>query len=146
MVKANKGKSKRQHRPLYQRVAIDVAGFSLLLLAVLTGWLPGPGGIPLFLLGLGVLAINHEWAERMLKNFEAKRREYTDKYLMTSPAVSRTMDAVALVLLAAGLYGISNFSQLWQRGIAAGLSLFAIVILLSNQKRFERIASVFKKK
>jgi membrane-bound ClpP family serine protease len=52
-------------------VVLDVLGVALMILAVLTGWLPGPGGIPLFIIGLSLLAINHEWAERyidLLKN------------------------------------------------------------------------------
>ena len=32
----------------------------------LFGWLPGPGGVPLFLLGLSLLAVNHSWAEKWL--------------------------------------------------------------------------------
>ncbi len=33
--------------------------------AGLTGWLPGPGGIPLFLIGIAILATEFEWAERL---------------------------------------------------------------------------------
>lgn len=38
-------------------------GLVLILLAGLTGWLPGPGGIPLFLLGIAILATEFEWAK-----------------------------------------------------------------------------------
>jgi len=145
MAKKSQKTTKRRQRPLYQRIAIDIAGFGLLILAVLTGWLPGPGGIPLFLVGLGVLSLNYEWAERLLKSFDAKRREYTEKYLMASREVSWAMDAISVALLAGGTYGILNLDKLWQRGICVGLVLVAIITLASNQKRFERATRYFKK-
>ncbi len=36
-----------------------------MLLAAATGWLPGPGGIPLALVGLAVLSTEFEWARRL---------------------------------------------------------------------------------
>lgn len=40
-------------------------GSLLILMAGAIGWLPGPGGIPLFLLGIAVLASEFNWAERL---------------------------------------------------------------------------------
>jgi hypothetical protein len=56
-------------RPAAHRVyrfAVGVVGVLLVLAAGATGWLPGPGGIPLALLGLAVLASEFEWARRLL--------------------------------------------------------------------------------
>jgi hypothetical protein len=41
-----------------------VVGGLFILAAAATGWLPGPGGIPLFLIGIAILATEFEWAER----------------------------------------------------------------------------------
>lgn len=49
------------------RVTVAAVGVLLLLLAAATGWLPGPGGIPLALVGLAVLASEFEWADRLLQ-------------------------------------------------------------------------------
>lgn len=54
----------RKHR-IY-RAAVGFVGVLLIALAGLTGPLPGPGGIPLFLLGLAVLASEFEWAQSVL--------------------------------------------------------------------------------
>ena len=48
------------------RIVVGVLGGLLLLLSAATGWLPGPGGIPLALLGLAVLASEYHWARRTL--------------------------------------------------------------------------------
>jgi hypothetical protein len=43
---------------------IFVVGMLFIITAALTGWLPGPGGIPLFLIGIAILATEFEWANR----------------------------------------------------------------------------------
>lgn len=52
------------------RIAVGVAGAVLMIAAALTGWLPGPGGIPLFLLGLAVWASEFDWAHGVLLYFK----------------------------------------------------------------------------
>lgn len=47
-------------------ILTDTAGVFCLLLVPFLGPLPGPGGIPLLLAGLGLLASNHDWADRWL--------------------------------------------------------------------------------
>jgi uncharacterized protein (TIGR02611 family) len=53
-------------KAMIYRIGIGFVGGLLLILAPLTGWLPGPGGIPLFIAGLAVLASEFEWAQRLL--------------------------------------------------------------------------------
>jgi drug/metabolite transporter (DMT)-like permease len=61
-------------------ILLDILGVSMLIGAALIGWLPGPGGIPLAIGGLALLAINHTWAERWLKHFKKKGLEIKDKF------------------------------------------------------------------
>lgn len=131
-------------RPLYQRIAIDVAGFSLMIIAPFLGWLPGPGGIPLFLAGLGLVSLNHEWAANLLKDFERRRDEFTDKYLMSSPRVSLTVDIVCLLAIVGGACLAITQDQLVYRGLGLFMLSISLIIILSNQKRFERIARQIK--
>ena len=51
---------------LFYRIGVGVVGGLLIIAAPLTGWLPGPGGIPLFIAGLAVLSSEFEWAQRLL--------------------------------------------------------------------------------
>lgn len=48
--------------PIRRPIALFV-GCTLILTAGAIGWLPGPGGIPLFLLGIFVLASEFKWAD-----------------------------------------------------------------------------------
>ena len=51
---------RRVRRPL-----VLVIGTFFVLLSGALGWLPGPGGIPLFLIGIAILASEFTWAERV---------------------------------------------------------------------------------
>jgi Putative transmembrane protein (PGPGW) len=133
-----------QARPFYKRVAIDIAGVSLIIAAPLLGWLPGPGGIPLFIAGLGLLSLNHEWAENLLKDFEKKRVEFTDKFLLASPKISFTIDIVGFILLGLGLYIATSQDSIIYRAVGLGIFSLTLLILFSNQKRFERISKKIK--
>jgi hypothetical protein len=135
----------KKDRPLYQRIAIDIAGFGLIILSPLASPIPGPGGIPIFLAGVGLLALNHEWAENLLKDFEKKRVEFTDKFLMASPRVSNTIDIIGLLIIALGIFLAVTQQQIILRGGGVAIISLTLLVLLSNQKRFERILNKFKK-
>jgi uncharacterized protein (TIGR02611 family) len=47
-----------------RRPVVLIVGSLFIIAAALTGWLPGPGGIPLFLIGVAILATEFEKAER----------------------------------------------------------------------------------
>lgn len=48
-----------------RRILTLIFGMLLVVSAPLIGWIPGPGGMVLFLLGIAVLATEFEWAERL---------------------------------------------------------------------------------
>ncbi|WP_298989235.1 PGPGW domain-containing protein [uncultured Pseudokineococcus sp.] len=62
-------RSRLRRRPrVYRvyRVGVAVVGGLLFVAWALLSWLPGPGGIPLFLLALAVLSTEFSWARRLL--------------------------------------------------------------------------------
>ncbi len=130
---------------LLKRILIDIAGFGLMILAPFLGWLPGPGGIPLFLAGLGLVSINHAWARKLLKDFDVRRVALTNRYLMAGWLFSITLDLVCLTLIGIGIYIAFTADQLYVRAVALGVCSFALIVILSNQKRLDRIFAKFKK-
>jgi uncharacterized protein (TIGR02611 family) len=54
----------------FYRIAVAIAGSLLIILGGITGPVPGPGGIPLVLLGLAVWASEFDWAHRLLQWFK----------------------------------------------------------------------------
>lgn len=57
------------HKARIYRILVGALGTLLILLGVVTGPLPGPGGIPLVLLGLAVWASEFAWAHRLMQWF-----------------------------------------------------------------------------
>ena len=58
------------------RVAVGVLGLLLIALGLVSGPLPGPGGIPLVLLGLAVWSSEFEWAHQLMLWFKKQLHRY----------------------------------------------------------------------
>ena len=58
------------------RVVVGFAGLLLIVLGLVTGPIPGPGGIPLILLGLATWASEFAWAHRLMHWFKAQLRRF----------------------------------------------------------------------
>lgn len=117
-------------------ILFDTLGVLCIIAAPLTGWLPGPGGIPLAILGLSLLAVHHEWADRYIKILRAHADRLGDMIFVKNPAVQIAYDILAPMLVLSG--GV----LLWQRPhilatSAGGLMLiFGLVIFMGNRGRY----------
>ncbi len=58
------------------RVGVGIAGLLLIGLGFVSGPLPGPGGIPLVLLGLAIWSSEFEWAHRVMVWFKEQLRRF----------------------------------------------------------------------
>ncbi|MDN5725533.1 MAG: hypothetical protein L0G99_06310 [Propionibacteriales bacterium] len=56
-------------KAFFYRLGVGIAGTLFILLGFVTGPLPGPGGIPLVLLGLAIWASEFEWAQKLMSWF-----------------------------------------------------------------------------
>jgi uncharacterized protein (TIGR02611 family) len=100
------------------RVLVAALGVLLILLGAVTGPLPGPGGIPLVLLGLAVWASEFEWAQRLMVWFKRRLHEFR--------GWSRPRQVLAWLTVFAGA-GVLGYADLlvfgiptWLPGPAAG--------------------------
>lgn len=107
-----------------KRILTDVLGISLIIIAPLFGWLPGPGGLPLFLAGLGLLSINHDWAKRLLDYVKEHGLKRLERLLRENKLVQNLTDTVGLALAGIGL---------WYLLAKDGpVSLFGVIYLLTS--------------
>lgn len=58
-----------RHTHLTLRIVVGLLGTLLILAGAITGPLPGPGGIPLVLLGIAVWSSEFAWAHRVMRRF-----------------------------------------------------------------------------
>lgn len=104
-----------------KRIAIDIAGFTCLLLVPLVGWLPGPGGIPLLIAGLGLLSIHNDWAKRLLHYVRMRSESLRDIFFPDNRLVQWAWDLFVVLLIILGTL-ISIYAE--NRFIKAGSVAF----------------------
>jgi hypothetical protein len=59
-----------------RRWTMIIIGWALMIVAPLIGWLPGPGGLILFPLGLAILLKHSLWAKRVYSRASKRHPEY----------------------------------------------------------------------
>lgn len=110
-----------------------------MVLAVLTGWLPGPAGIPLFILGLSLLAVHHEWAERYIDTIKKYADKLGDLIFVNRPGFQLFYDIFAPGVTFIGIILLWRHSAVWM--ISAGIFFcgVGITVLLGNRHRWQRM-------
>ncbi len=87
------------HQLRVYRVVVAFVGTLFIALGFVTGPLPGPGGIPLVLLGLAIWASEFVWAQHLMDFFKAQLHRFR------SWSWPRQVLAFVLFFLACGLFG-----------------------------------------
>lgn len=125
-----------------KRIAIDLSGYGLILLGLLTGWLPGPGGIPLIVAGLGLLSVHNQWAKRILHFIQENGSKFMGWAFPNNKWAAAAHDALVICLLAGALYLIFFARSPITIGLAIGLFALSVVDFLYNRNRL----AFFKRK
>lgn len=141
--KIPKAINKIESKPL-RRLAIDILGVLLIITAGAIGWLPGPGGIPLFLAGLGLLAKNHTWAQNLLNILQKHGNKLSALIFRNHRWLIITYDVfAAVILLAAGLI-LGKASGNIVRGLSIVLIFFGLTLFLGNKQRLQRLNQIVR--
>jgi hypothetical protein len=129
---------------MLKRLGIDLLGILLIILAILLGWLPGPGGIPMLIAGLGLLSINHEWARRWINNVEKHGLTLSSKIFRDHTVWKICLDIVGTLLLGLGIWLFTSATRNYLYAIATSTTCLSLVLILGNRKRLKRITNYFK--
>ncbi len=127
-------------------IVFDTLAVLCFIGVILFGWLPGPGGIPLFLLGLGLLAVNHDWAERWLETAKHHGVSFKKWLFPPTPWVRHTYDVLAVLLVSVGIVLLFWSGNRLIGGGAVIVITFSLFVFLVNRDRFGKFADLFKKK
>ena len=118
-----------------KRVLTDTAGYLLIIAAGLTGWLPGPGGIPLAIAGLGLLSIHNKWAKDLREYVLANGGKFVQLIFPKHPVAQWAYDVVVIALFALSAYLGWRHAAIWQVSLAASAFFAATFIALMNRER-----------
>jgi uncharacterized protein (TIGR02611 family) len=89
----------RQRNRIF-RAAFAIAGFVVLLLGVVMLFTPGPGWA-VIVIGLGMLALEFAWAERLLERVIDQMERAADQVTKGSPVRRAALIAAGVLVLAA---------------------------------------------
>jgi uncharacterized protein (TIGR02611 family) len=101
-------REKHLERSRIVRTVVAIFGFLVVLAGLAMLVLPGPG-LLVIAIGLGILALEFVWAERLLERTVDKMEEAAD----TVKRSSRTQQALAVALLALATGGLVAAAILW---------------------------------
>lgn len=90
-----------QVHPWIRRVAIEVGGWTLVVLGVAALVLPGPG-LLMLAAGLTVLSLRYAWADRLLHPIKARALHAAELGVQTWPRIAMSVLG-ALILMAIGV-------------------------------------------
>jgi hypothetical protein len=126
-------------KPKIKRIATDIAGYGLIILGVAFGWLPGPGGIPLVLAGLGLLSINNAWARKLRKVAARHSGKVAHILFPDIRWIQWGYDIIVVALLC--LVGVFSWrhAAVWQISLAVFLFFMALLIAGLNRDRYGRV-------
>ncbi|HSX43178.1 MAG TPA: PGPGW domain-containing protein [Candidatus Saccharimonadales bacterium] len=128
-----------------KRILTDAAGYALIVAAILTGWLPGPGGIPLAIAGLGLLSINNEWARRIREWLVAHAGKLGDILFPKNSLVEWAYDLLAALLLALTFVLELRHASVIEMTLGVSAFFIALLIALSNRDRLKRLRGKHKR-
>lgn len=118
----------------------------MLIGAVLFGWLPGPGGIPLLVGGLSLLSINHEWARKLLNQVKERGGTLVEVVFRDHPIVKIVFDLLSVALTGLAIWLLYSATGNLLRSVATILLAIALFVFLANRKRLQRITDRIKNK
>jgi hypothetical protein len=131
---------KRQPKTV-RKPFVFALGLVLISIAPVVGWIPGPGGIVVFLLGIAVLASEFDWAESLQEFFLKTVPKEVKKRWHPTPKWELTFDATALLLLVSG--GILAYNR-WLAPVAS-FGIAGVCLFLFNRDRLNRLKKYLRK-
>lgn len=114
----------------------------LIVTSPLVGWLPGPGGIVIFLAGISVLASEFDWAENFKVVVTEKVPQELKRRWQPTPRWALTFDITCLLLLVAAY--ICYARAIYMPVIS--FTLAASMLALFNRNRLQRLKQFFNRK
>ncbi|HPD99106.1 MAG TPA: hypothetical protein PKV52_02450 [Candidatus Saccharibacteria bacterium] len=119
-----------------KRVIYDVVGILLILISPFLDWIPGPGGIPVFLAGLGLLAVHNDWAKRILDWAKINADHLLASLFPRKKSIERVHDAIGILLIILSGVAFYYLTPPLQYILAIALLSSATFWLLYNRRRY----------
>lgn len=118
-----------------RKPAVFVFGLGLIMLAPLIGWVPGPGGIFVFLLGIAVLGSEFDWALAIKAFFLKTVPQQVKKRWRPTPNWEYAFDVTTACLATSAI--IFAYYMYWLMFAYSAIS--ALLLFIFNRSRLDRL-------
>lgn len=125
-----------------KRYVYDFVGILLILASGLVGWLPGPGGIPLLIAGLAILAVHNKWAENILIKVRDKGEDLAKILFPLNNKFQITHDVIAVILLITAIILMITRPNNYLLILSLSLTILAVSEFLYNRNRISKVKAV----
>lgn len=136
----------QQKKSLVRIIGTDIVGIILLILVPFLGPIPGPGGIPLLLTGLGLLASNHAFARRWLLYVKKHSDSLREIAFPNITWIMWAWDGLAVILMVGGIWVSVSADSVFLKGLSVSAMASSTTILLLNRNRSDYFEKKFLKK
>ena len=127
-------------------IALDALAGLCFVGVILFGWLPGPGGIPLFIAGLALLSVNHEWAERLLEKAKAKTLNFKKVIFPNKPWANQAYDASSALLIVIAIFIFYTVKSPVVKTICVAGVCLGVAVFVTTRERLDKMSAKLKKK
>lgn len=141
-------KSEQVH-PWIRRVAIEVGGWTLVVLGVAALVLPGPG-LLMLAAGLTVLSLRYAWADRLLHPIKARALQAAELGVQTWPRIAISLMGALIIMGIGVVWGLQPSVPGWwpleerwwlpggwvTGGTMIGSGVIAISLIVYSFRRF----------
>lgn len=132
-------------RTFMKRFGYDIAGYACLIVAIPIGALPGPGGVPVFIAGLGLLSVHNPWAKSLLGYVKRHSESFRSILFPNSKRIQLLWDMAGGILLITAIL-VAYLHDVWQiRVLSTSFATLSVIILLSNRSRIEALTKKIKR-
>jgi hypothetical protein len=126
----------------FRKPLVFVVGLLLILVSPVVGSIPGPGGIIVFLAGIGILATEFDWAENLKVALTKTVPAELKKRWQPTPRWELVFDATTVALLAGAIvFYVNGF-----RVPVVSFTATAVAIAVFNRNRLDRLKARLKRK
>ncbi len=130
----------------WKRFITDLSGWLLIFGSLAFGWLPGPGGIPLLLAGLGLLSINHRWAKRLIKIIKEQGIHFWERFFDVHPLLKAVYDLASVGLVVGAILILNTVTKNSLKSLGIVMFFTGLTLFLGNRQRLKNFTIWFKKK